>query len=150
MLTSKSCMLQWIQTIIIRIIPRSLRASLPLFGKIVTEVFCAVPNKPIIAIHFNADVQERYSKNPFHLDDCNQINLPLVAQLFQLSEPVKRAVISSSSPSKHATVVCQNWNTNRCTDSCSGGCKHGFCSQCRGKHHTINHEPCATSFEAGR
>jgi len=120
------------------------------YRKIVTEVFRAVPNKPIIAVRFDVDVRERYSKNPFHLDDRNRINLPLVAQLFQSSEPVKRAATSSSSPSKRAAVVCQNWNANRCTDPCSGGRKHGFCSQCGGKHRAIDHEPCAASFEAGR
>ena len=120
------------------------------YRRIVTEVFRTVPHRPIVAIRFDADVRERYSKNPFHMDDRNRINLPLVAQLFQTSEPVKRTATSSSGSSKRAAVICQNWNANRCTDPCSGGRRHGFCSQCGGKHRAIDHNPCAASFETSR
>jgi hypothetical protein len=39
----------------------------------------------MVAILFDAEARERYSKSPFHLDDRSQLNIALLAQMFRQS-----------------------------------------------------------------
>ena len=125
------------------------------YRKVVMELFRAVPNRPNITIHFDLDVQARYAKRPFHMDDRSQLNVPLLSQmLFGASSPpnFKRPIGSSTgfSPSKRATVPCINWNKGFCRDSdfCPNRRVHGKCSECGGGHRAKEKPECQASLQA--
>jgi len=83
------------------------------YRRIVMELFGAVLHDPSIVINFDIDVQACYAKEPFRMDDCNQINVPLFAQMFNTAHaPAKRpgSFALSVNNAKHAAVPCINWN----------------------------------------
>ena len=82
------------------------------YGKIVMEVFRAAPEDPGAAIYFDAEVCEKYSENPFRMDDRSKLQLLLLARMFSAAHTqswAKRAAPSGpSSSSKRSQVVCEN------------------------------------------
>ena len=124
------------------------------YQKVVMELFQAVLNRASIAIRFDLDVRDHYAKQPFHMDDQSQLNVPLLSQmLFGTSPPSgsKGHAISSSafSPLKCATVPCFNWNKGFCQDSsiCPTRQLHGKCSECRGGHRVRDNPECKASIQ---
>ncbi|KAJ7680836.1 hypothetical protein DFH06DRAFT_973665, partial [Mycena polygramma] len=51
--------------------------------QVVTDLFRAAPSDPTVAIRFDAEAREKYSKSPFHMDDRSQLNMSLLAQMFR-------------------------------------------------------------------
>ena len=49
----------------------------------VTDLFRAVPHDLSIAIAFDVEAHDGYVKSPFRLDDWTQLNVPLLACMFQ-------------------------------------------------------------------
>ncbi len=122
--------------------------------EIVTDVFRAAPGEPHRAIHFDLEVRDRYSKRPFRMDDRGQLNLPLLAQLFQAanSRPSLRGTkrtdhTSSTTPTKRADTPCRKWSFGTCpTDPCPNKRKHGICFVC-GEPHRAKDNPACTQFK---
>ena len=50
-------------------------------GKVVMELFHAIPSQPDIAICFDMDVRDHYARQPFRMDDRTQLNIPLFSQM---------------------------------------------------------------------
>ncbi|KAG6893564.1 hypothetical protein C0992_009512, partial [Termitomyces sp. T32_za158] len=77
--------------------------------------FCRnIPNGAVIAIQFDRDTWDRYSHNPFRMDDPNELHNPFLAQLLTVtSHPQagsKRGPSASSQPRKKVAAICHNWN----------------------------------------
>jgi hypothetical protein len=64
-------------------------AELRDYRTIVMDLFRAVPSNPLVAISFDVQVRDKYSKKPFHLDDRAQLNFLLLSQMLSpaLSNP---------------------------------------------------------------
>ncbi|KAJ7198496.1 hypothetical protein GGX14DRAFT_401863 [Mycena pura] len=50
--------------------------------KVVTDLFHTVAHDPSVAICFDAEARDKYAKSPSHMDNCNDHNLMLLAQMF--------------------------------------------------------------------
>ena len=115
-------------------------AELQGYLRIVSNVFQAAPRDPHAAINFDTEVWKHYEQSPYRLDDWNQVQLPLLTQMFQagawasIGKHSLGSLPPSSSPSKRSVTICQNWNIGFCDDLCSNWCKHGSCSECGGQH----------------
>ena len=68
----------------------------------VTDLFHAVPHDLLIAIALDVEAHDHYAKSPFCMDDQTQLNVPLLAHMFQGSSLSSRKrsnpVALSSSP----------------------------------------------------
>ena len=123
------------------------------FLEIVTDVFRAAPGEPHRAIQFDLEVRDRYSRRPFRMDDRSQLNLPLLAQLFQTAnsrsslQGTKRTDHASSTPAtKRADTPCRKWSFGTCTtDPCPNKWKHGICFICGEPHRAKDNPACASS-----
>ena len=117
---------------------RHCSSELQAYHRMVTDLFRAVPHDSSSAIAFDLEACDRYAKSPFRMDNWSQLNVPLLARMFQgTSSSLKKhsnPVPSSSSPSKHSLVPCRNWNMGICDTPCPNGCRHGICSECEGQH----------------
>jgi len=124
------------------------------YRRIVNEVFRAAPHDPLIAIRFDAEMRDRYSRAPFCMDDRIHTNAPLLTEMFKTSSRTlgKRTTGSptAGSVSKRATVVCLNWNFGRCSDPCANRRKHGSCSECAAEHRAKDNGSCFASLQARR
>jgi len=124
------------------------------YRQIVTDVFRASPNNPSIAIEFDGEVRDRYAKHPFHMDDRNQLNLPLMTQLFRAAgasttgNSLKRAASPSLPSAKRTDVPCRNWSWGRCQDPCPNRRKHGICCICGENHQAKDNEACSIVLHA--
>ena len=111
-------------------------SELQAYHRMVTDLFHAVPHDLSIAIAFDLEARDHYAKSPFRMDDWSQLNVPLLARMFQgTSSSLKKRsnpVPSSSSPSKCSSVPCRNWNMGICDTPCLNGHRHGICSECEG------------------
>ena len=118
------------------------------YKKQVMDIFQSDLDNPLAGIRFDAEVRERYAKNPFHMDDRNRTNTYMFSHMLRTSS--KRSASSKPSPSnpKRATTVCDNWNLGKCSDPCKWQRKHGMCSECRGKHQAQDNEECKTRVQA--
>ncbi|EDR11033.1 uncharacterized protein LACBIDRAFT_316142 [Laccaria bicolor S238N-H82] len=118
----------------------------------VTDLFRAVPHDPSIAIAFDVEARDRYAKSPFRMDDRTQLNVPLLARMFQGSGPSSKKrgnpVALSSPPSKRSSIPCQNWNMGICDAPCPNGRKHGICCECEGQHRAKDEPVCNTLLQA--
>ena len=124
--------------------------------KIVNDVFRAAPRDPLAAINFDAEVRKRYEHSPYRLDDQNQVQLPLLTQMFhagarsgtgkQNSVPLTM----SSNPQKRSATVCYNWNFGFCEDPCPNRRKHGTCSECAGQHRARDVDSCLFALQTRR
>jgi len=126
-------------------------AELQAYRQVVMELFRAAPGRAELAIHFDAEVRDRYAKKPFHMDDRSQLNIPLLAQMFRSasspsSKGVKRSSTSSSSSKKRADVPCRNWSLGRCDDPCANRRKHGVCCICGEQHRAKDNEQCLSTL----
>jgi len=124
--------------------------------KIVNDVFRAAPRDPLAAINFDAEVRKRYENSPYRLDDRNQVQLPLLSQMFHAgarSRIEKRSSgavpLSGNSPKRNA-IPCHNWNFGTCEDPCANRRKHGSCSECGGPHRAKDSGPCFPLLQARR
>lgn len=124
--------------------------------KIVNDVFRAAPRDPFAAINFDAEVRKRYENSPYRLDDRNQVQLPLLTQMFNAgarSGSGKRNFVPSSStgnPAKRSAVICLNWNFGTCEDPCNNRRKHGSCSECGGQHRARDSNSCFILLQTRR
>ena len=124
--------------------------------RIVNDVFRAAPRDPHAAINFDTEVHKRYEQSPYRLDDCNQVQLPLLTQMFQAGARAgvgKRSSgppSTSSTPTKRSATICQNWNVGFCDDPCPNRRKHGTCSECGGQHRAKDVESCFATLHARR
>jgi hypothetical protein len=121
------------------------------YRRVVMELFRAVQYDPSVAINFDVDVRARYAKEPFRMDDRNQINVPLFAQMFNTTHayskrPAPSALLASNP--KRANIPCINWNYGRCADPCENRRKHSECSECGGNHRARDVAACYTTLQA--
>ena len=127
-------------------------SELQAYHRMVTDLFRAVPHDPSIAIAFDLEARDRYVKSPFCMDDRSQLNVPLLAHMFQsTSLSVKKRsnpTPLSSSPSKCSLVPCRNWNMGLCDSPCLNGCRHGICCECEGQHQAKDELVCDTLLQA--
>jgi hypothetical protein len=109
----------------------------------VMDIFHATPSNPTAAINFDVEAHDQYAKQPFHMDGCSHLHLPLLTHLFTTANASssssvshKRAVSPSSvsSTAKRIDVPCHNWNWGRCQDPCPNRRKHGTCCLCGEDH----------------
>ncbi|KAG6876639.1 hypothetical protein C0993_001592 [Termitomyces sp. T159_Od127] len=56
-------------------------------GRIV-NFFCSLPGTASIAIRFDCDMRDRYARNPFCLDNQNELQIPFLSQLLSASASV--------------------------------------------------------------
>ena len=122
------------------------------YQRMVTDLFRTVLHDPLIAIGFDVEARDRYAKSPFRLDDRTQLNVPLLAHMFQGSSPSSKKrsnpMASSSSPSKCSSVPCRNWNMGICEAPCPNGRRHGVCCECEGQHQAKDEPVCNTLLQA--
>ena len=126
----------WSSAVVLVYRHRSL--ELQSYQRMVTDLFRAVPHDLSIAIAFDVEARDRYAKSPFCMDDRTQLNVPLLACMFQStgssSKKHSNPSPSPSSPSKRSTTPCRNWNMGICDAPCPNGRKHGICCECEGQH----------------
>ena len=100
------------------------------YHEMVIDLFRAAPSDPSIAINFDVEARDRYSRSPYHMDDRSRLNVPLLTQMFRK----RNTTDHTYTPSKRAAVPCQNWSLGLCVDPCAYRRKHGICSECGGGH----------------
>jgi len=124
--------------------------------RIVSDVFRAAPWDPHAAINFDAEVRKCYEQSPYRLDNRNQVQLPLLTQMFQAgahASTSKRGSgppSTSSAPTKRSATICNNWNLGFCEDPCSNRRKHGTCSECGGQHRAKDVDSCFAALHTQR
>jgi hypothetical protein len=127
------------------------------YRTILMDLFWAVPSNPLIAISFDVQVRNKYSKKPFHLDDRAQLNFLLLSQMLSpaSSNPRSNKQVplslpsASSSNQKHVDVPCCNWSFGMCkSEVCPNRWKHGVCFICGGGHRARDNEQCAALLQA--
>jgi hypothetical protein len=115
----------------------------------VMSLFRAVPNNPSSAIQFDIEARDRYARSPYRLDDKEELQLPLLTQLYRGANSGSKH--DSDSPasgfSKRATVPCQNWSLGICNDPCPNRRKHGICSECGGQHRAKEIDGCRKKLQ---
>lgn len=52
------------------------------YCRTIIDLFRATPFKPSVAIYFDIDARDRYARSLYHLDDREQLQAPLLVQLF--------------------------------------------------------------------
>jgi hypothetical protein len=121
---------------------------------LVVDLFRATPHNTSAAIYFDIEARDRYARSPYHLDDRDQLQLPLLVQLFRGSASHNKRDSdseSSGTSSKRASVPCQNWNLGFCDDDpCPNRRKHGVCSECGGQHRAKEFGGCHTKLQEKR
>jgi hypothetical protein len=100
------------------------------YYEMVINLFCTAPSDPSVAINFDVEARDRYSRSPYHMDDRSRLNVPLLMQMFCKRNTTDQTYISS----KRAAVPCQNWSLGLCADPCAYRHKHGTCSECGSGH----------------
>jgi uncharacterized membrane protein len=130
------------------------KAELLGYRRRVDNIFRAAPEDPLAAIGFDIEARQHYEKSPFHMDDLNLLQAPLLTQMFCAhSHGLKRGSDSQAGPSsssKRASVICHNWNYGSCADPCINRRKHGTCSECGSQHRALDSEPCFALLQARR
>jgi hypothetical protein len=122
------------------------KAELLGYRRQVNGIFRAAPDDSLAAIDFDIEARQHYEKCPFHMDDYNALQAPLLAQMFRArSHGLKRGSETQAgwSSSKCATVICRNWNYGSCADPCANRRKHGTYSKCGDQHRALHSEPCS-------
>ncbi|KAF8801341.1 hypothetical protein BYT27DRAFT_7226908 [Phlegmacium glaucopus] len=96
----------------------------------------STPHNPSIAIQFDVEARDCYSRSPYHLNNRDMLHVPLLVQLFCSSNSNSKHESDPlfSSSSKRALVPCQNWSLGICDDPCLNRRKHGVCCECGGQH----------------
>ena len=102
--------------------------ELAAYSSQVNGLFRTFSNNPAIAIEFDAEVREDYSRNPFRMDDQNRTHLHMLSALSKVhiipgggESSTKHPLVLSSNPScKKKRVICNNWNLGICTKPCPG------------------------------
>lgn len=131
------------------------------YEKIINRAFRDFPNSPQVAIKLDEAAREKYSRLPFRMDDDSVIAVLAVSQMLRSSSvgssnSAKRKEPPFSSephpPRKKLapvnSVVCLNWNQNRCPDPCEFSRRHGICCQCGDPHRADDFESCKAGLTA--
>lgn len=127
------------------------------YRSIVMDLFRAASKNPLVAIEFDIEVRDKYARKPFHLDNRDYLNFPLLSQMFrgtgpssQLRSSIKRPIGSSSGGNtKRVDVPCRNWSFGSCkTDPCPNKRKHGVCCVCGGDHRAKDNESCFIKLQS--
>lgn len=116
------------------------------YHEMVIDLFRAAPSDPSVAINFDVEARDRYSRSPYHMDDRSRLNVPLLTQMFRKRNTTDHTNLLS----KRAAVPCQNWSLGLCEDPCAYRRKHGTCSECGGGHRARDREACLATLEARR
>ncbi|PBK90461.1 hypothetical protein ARMGADRAFT_1046892 [Armillaria gallica] len=128
------------------------KAELDAYRETVVELFRAVPHEPAITIRFDEDIRSRYVKRPFRMDLKNEVQIPLLSQIFrpEVTQRMAKCPASSSSPNpKRATIPCENWNLGYCSmEPCTNRRHHGTCSECGASHRAKDNSECASLLQA--
>ncbi|KAF8805747.1 hypothetical protein BYT27DRAFT_7103856 [Phlegmacium glaucopus] len=120
------------------------QSELQKYRLMVIDLFRATPHTISVPIHFDIEARDRYARSPFHLDDRDMLQIPLLVQLFRGSNSSFKRDLDSppSNPAKRSTIPCQNWNLGFCDDPCLNRRKHGICCECGGQHRAKEFEGC--------
>lgn len=121
------------------------------YRQMVVDLFRAAPLQPSVAISFDVEARSRYSRNPFHMDDRNRLQIPLLTQMFRPSSAKRDPQSDFFMPTaKRPAIPCQNWSLGFCNDPCINNRKHGICCECGGKHKAQDREACLVDLQARR
>jgi hypothetical protein len=118
------------------------------YKKQVMDVFQSDPDNPQAGIRFDAEVRERYAKNPFHMDDRNRTNTYMFSHMLRTTSKRTPTSRSPQTNSKRTPIVCDNWNLGKCSDPCKWQRKHGQCSECGGNHQAKDNNECKTLVQS--
>lgn len=128
--------------------------ELEAYKRFVMDLFRAIPQNPAMAIAFDVEARDRYSKTPYLMDDRLQLNSPLIAVQFHSSPSAassKRLIgPPAATTTKRSKIICENWNADRCSDPCINSRRHGECCECGGKHRAIDSSDCIPAFQVRR
>lgn len=135
------------------------RAEFVSYRELIVNMFRATPS-PLPAIRYDRDSRERYSRQPYRLDNSKDVlPFPLLSQLLSCaqsptpspSRPKKRSGDAQEGRRKRAETVCQNWNLGACDgDACDYGRKHNVCSECGESHRAKDRADCYTALNLRR
>ncbi|KAF9535313.1 hypothetical protein CPB83DRAFT_865654 [Crepidotus variabilis] len=117
------------------------------YAKIVGEVFRASPHDPANGIRFDDNSRRNYGHSPYHLNDRSRTMVTILGQLFRGTKRVNETP-TSTSKAKRPTAICHNWNLNICREPCPNRRKHGYCSECGGKHRARDNTTCHAELQA--
>jgi hypothetical protein len=139
----------------VRLVYRHRTEELAAYYRYIINMFRASPD-PKVAINFDLELRDRYSKSPFRLDDRSEYEVPLLSQLLRASTSAsllgKRSSSgrSSGQAAKRASTPCQIWNLGKCSDLCPNKRLHGTCSECGAKHRAKDEPTCYILLQAKR
>lgn len=127
-----------------------------LVSYIIEELFRAAPQSPSVAICVDVEAHDRYAKRPYRMDDRNQLQSSILAQMFRASpsttvNPGKRRGTPPSPPNKKPYTICRNWNLGFCNDDeCPYQRAHGVCYECGGGHRAKEQDNCLAKLKKRR
>lgn len=123
------------------------------YREMVLDLFRAAEGHLSIAIKFDADVWERYSRSPFRLNSRDHTSTQLLAQMFSglPGNPKKRVFPQDFQGTRRTDTICENWNLGKCLETpCRFRHIHGICSECSGTHRAKDHDTCINKLQARR
>lgn len=132
--------------------------ELSAYRELVVNMFRAT-SSPLPAIKYDRDSRERYSRQPYRLDNCKDVlPFPLLSQLLSQAPSSsssgggkRRSSGSQEGPRKRAETICRNWNLGNCeNDPCSYGRKHDVCCECHESHRAKDKAECLAALNRRR
>jgi hypothetical protein len=121
----------------------------------IKAMFRTVPDDPHIAINYDREVRDLYSRSPFRLDTRIELQSPFLAQVISVARSAgsasKRNPSFDNPPAKRQQAICENWNMGKCLETpCRGRRKHGVCCVCGDKHQAKDVDECNVKLRARR
>jgi hypothetical protein len=132
------------------------KSELTTYMEIIDELFRAAPRSPSVAICIDVEARDRYAKRPYRMDDRNQLQSSILAQMFRATPSTssnlgKRRGSSPPAPGKKPYTICRNWNLGYCNDDeCPYQRTHGLCYECGGSHRAKDRDECLEKFRRRR
>jgi hypothetical protein len=134
------------------------KAELSSYRELIISMFRATTS-PFPAIRYDRDSRERYSRQPYRLDNSKDIlPFPLLSQLLSYAQPSsapssdnKRSGGGQEGPRKRSETICQNWNLGTCEgDTCRYHRRHNRCSECSQPHRAKDRSECFLALNRRR
>ena len=128
------------------------------YRELIISMFRATAS-PFPAIKYDRDSRERYSRQPYRLDNSKDVlPFPLLSQLLSYVQPSstsssdnKRSGGGQDGPRKRSETICQNWNLGVCEgDTCRYHRRHNQCSECDEHHRAKDRSECYLALNRRR